>query len=321
MDDDIYTALIGAAPTDGQSQKAIAAQLRRRRSFGELGALTGDRVLQPFGQSLMKSADADAASIQDTRLKDVDNAQTEKYQTGQLGHMGSVLAETIRAQNMDDATTRRGQDLSYEAALARAAAAGRKSGGKPPRLTISDKKDLQDLAQDIGSMEGLESFIKRGGSFGAKKIAGVPIPGSRALANTKARFGFGDQADKESFLAKQEFDRLYTLGARNRLFGATLTNNEQKAWDDANPQIRQSDEQIAQALPILRKVMEHRIKHKSAGLAAEGYNQEAINEYAEIPQLNLLVGGETGEDDDIDALSPEEAAELELLRKKHKNGR
>lgn len=292
---DIYSALIGKAPTSGEEQRAIAAALRRRRAFGELGALSGDPVLQSFGKEQVGFADDAAGALQSIRQKDVDNAQTERYQTGQLEHMGGTLRESIRAQDMDDATTRRGQDLDLEATLARALAAQTKGGKAPPRLRVSDIKGLQDLAQDVGSMEGIEKFIKDGGKFGAVEFKGVPIPGARALKNALASRGYGDTEDKQAFMAKQAFDRLYTLGARNRLFGATLTPNEQTAWENANPSTRQSDSQIAEAIPVLRKVVAARLESTRKGLKAENYSPEAIDYFSSIPGLNLPVGDEPGD--------------------------
>lgn len=287
---DIYEALIGKAPTKKEEQKAIADVLRRKRAFGELATLTGDRVLGNLGEDQLRMADAAAKRIGETRLADVDNEQTAAYQTGQLGHMKDLLAENARTANMRDATARRGQDISLLAATLRAQAVGK--GRAPPKLRVSDIKNLQDLSQDIGSMQGLEKFLSEGGRFGAVEVAGVPIPGGRFLSNTLASRGLGTKEAKKAFLAKQEFDRLYTLGARNRLFGATLTPNEQTAWENANPSIRQSDAQIAEAIPILRKVLQQRLQNMSAGLAKEGYNAEAIGEYASIPGLELPVAGE-----------------------------
>jgi hypothetical protein len=43
--DNLYDVLIGEAPTDADKAAATAAALRRRRAFGELGVLSGDRVL------------------------------------------------------------------------------------------------------------------------------------------------------------------------------------------------------------------------------------------------------------------------------------
>ncbi len=287
MAKDLYSALIGSAPNE-EEQKAIVAALRRRRAFGELVALTGDSVLQPFGKGQLESADAAAEQLQTTRQADVDDAQTKTYQTGQLEHMGSLLSESIRAQNMDDATTRRGQDMNLLEAALRAERAG--AAPKVPRLRVSDIKGLQDLAQDVGSMEGIEKFIKDGGKFGAVEYMGMPVPGARSLKNALAARGFGSREDKQAFMAKQAFDRLYTLGARNRLFGATLTSNEQTAWENANPSTRQTDEQIAEAIPVLRKVLTARLESTRKGLKSENYSPEAIDYFSSIPGLNLPVG-------------------------------
>jgi hypothetical protein len=292
--DNLYDYLIGAAPTDTQKQKAVAEQLRRRRSFGELGALTGDRVLQPFGQSMASSADAAAKELQDTRQHDIDNAQTKEYQSGQLQHMKNVEELTRRGQTLDHIY----QMMMAEAAQTKADKAGET---KIPKLRQGDIKDLQDIAQDIGEFNNLEQYLKSGGKFGAVKVltdaegkGGVPIPGMRQLKNLGASMGIGSEEDKTSFAMKQRFDRLYNILARNRLFGATLTANEQKAWNDANPAVRQSDEQIAKALPTLRKVFEHRLGNKARGLMKENYDPAAIAEYADLDSLGMDLEKDSG---------------------------
>lgn len=317
MATDLYSALIGKSP-DAEGQKAIAAALRRRRAFGELGALTGDPVLQSFAKEQLASADNAADQLQATRLADVDDAQTRSYQEGQLGHMGGVLKESIRAQDMDDSTTRRGQDMNLLEAMFRAERGA--GASKVPRLRVSDIKGLQDLAQDVGSMEGIESFIKNGGKFGAVEFAGVPIPGARSLKNALAARGIASKEDKQAFQAKQAFDRLYTLGARNRLFGATLTSNEQTAWENANPSIRQSDAQIAEAIPILRKVIAARLESTRKGLKAENYSPEAVDYFSSIPGLNLPVGdgGEAPEGSAVPSGAPPSSAEQPQLTPRQK---
>lgn len=280
--DDLYSYLIGAAPTDPQKQSAIADQLRRRRAFGELGAVTGDRVLQPFGQGLEINADTSAKQLQDTRQKDIDNAQTKEYETGQLKHLKAQEALTERGQTLDHIY----QMLMAQAANTKAANTG---STKIPRLRQGDIKDLQDMAQDIGEFNDLEDFIKKGHGFGAIEVGGHAVPGARAFSNFFASHGYGSEESKSAFAAKQKFDRLYTLGARNRLFGATLTTNEQNAWKNANPDTRQSDAQIAGALPVLRKVFEHRLAQKSRGLMRENYDPDAISEYADLNNLGIDV--------------------------------
>lgn len=296
MDSDLYSYLIGAAPTDPQKQQAVADQLRRRRSFGELGSLTGDRVLQPFGNSMITDADQAAQQIQKTRQQDVDNAQTKSYEEGQLSHMGGVLKETVRKNNMDHVY----QMLMAQAALEKADKA---NAQKIPKLRQGDIKDLQDISQDIGEFNNLEDFLKQGGKFGAVRAfahpnpktgvdeGGLALPGVRQVLNFGASQGIGTDEAKTSFAMKQRFDRLYNIGARNRLFGATLTANEKKSWDEANPSTRQTDEQIAQALPTMRKVFEHRLKNKAGGLIRENYDPDAVREYADLDNIGMDMPG------------------------------
>lgn len=284
MDGNLYDFLIGPSP-GVEDQKALAAQLRRRRSFGELGNLTGDPTLQLFGQDLSRSADTYARELQGNRQKTVDDEQTRRYQDAQTAHQKEMEALTRRGQTLDHI---------YQMMMAQAAMQRAENTGQPkiPKLRQGDIKDLQDSAQSISEFKELEDYMANGGVMGAKEIAGLPIPFSRPLANTAARFGFGSDEDKTAFQAKQKFDRLYTLAARNNLFGATLTPNEQKAWNDANPQVLQSDEQIKAALPILRKAFERRLRNKASGLTRENYSADAIAEYADLDALGIDLSGQ-----------------------------
>jgi DNA-binding transcriptional MerR regulator len=284
MANDLYSFLTGPAPTNTQDQRALAEQLRRRRSFGELGTLTGDPTLQLFGQDLNRSADSYAQQLQQNRQKTVDDDQTRVYQDAQIKHQEAMEALTKRGQTLDHIY----QMMMAQAALQKADKAG---APKIPRLRQGDIKDLQDSSQTIREFKELENYMDEGGVMGAKEVAGIPIPGSRPLANTIARFGFGKEEDKAAFAAKQKFDRLYTLAARNNLFGATLTPNEQRAWNDANPQTLQTDEQIKKALPVLRKAFEKRLRGKASGLIRENYDENAIAEYADLDGLGIDLSG------------------------------
>jgi hypothetical protein len=285
MDEDLYNVLIGAAPTNAAQQRSIANALRRRRSSGELAALSGDQVLQPFGANLMRSADEYAQQIQGTRQKDIDNAQTERYQSGQLSHMGNVLKETMRAQDMDDATTRRGQDLGLLQAMLRAESAGQNRAS--PRLRQGDIKALQDNANALRTIRGTMKFQKEGGKLGAVEVAGMPVPLLRQTLNKAAEMGYGSEGDKQSALAWQNYRRFYDLAERNNLFGATLTPNEQKSWRDANPNMAQTDAQIAAGLSIMEKIYSHGGDTYAAGLTEEGYDPEAINSYRSVGQVDI----------------------------------
>lgn len=288
-------------------QVELAKALKRKQNFGQLAQLTGDRVLAPFGQGLVRQADQYAQQSEESRRASVDDKRTAKYQDAQIQQMGGVLAESIRNSKQDDATARRGQDLAYQSALL--ATMGRLGGKTPPRLTGQDKRNLEALSSDISAIEDLESFIDSGKGFGAVKVGGIPIPYVRALKNTAASYGFGDADTKAAFKAKQDFDRLYTLAARNRLYGATLTKNEQRSWDNANPSIRQTDEQIKDALSAMKKVLAAKFAANREALITEGYNSNAIDAYS-----GLQRGKENPRATD-DELTAEEMAELEERRK------
>lgn len=292
--DDLYSYLIGGEVPAGKQTKAVADALRRRSEMGQLAQLTGDKVLAPLGAGMGKQADEYADALQKTRQFGIESGQrnrqldqTNTYQTGQLEHMKGVLDETHRGNTLDHIY----QMMMAQAAQEKAAKTG--TGGKIPKLRQGDIKDLQDMSQTLGAIKGLDDFIKEGGNFGAVEVGGHAIPGARGLKNTMAAYGMGSDADKKSYLAKQTWDRLYTLAERNRLFGATLTNNEQKSWRDANPTSNLTDKQIREALPIMQKVLKHRLDSKVSGLTKEGYNPEAMADYADVPGVNLPQAGDS----------------------------
>lgn len=289
---DAYEALISGVPQSQEEIKALVETLRRRRALGEVGALTGDRVMAPLGNSMRQQADQYADQLHTSRQMDADNAQTRAYQTGQLGHMGKTLEETIRDNSMRDSTTRRGQDLDFLAALLRDRAGGSGSGTKaPPRLTISDKNFLRDGAEALNTMDGMLQFMDGGGKLGA--VEDIPVGGSilRKALNAGARVGVGTKESKQTAMMWQTYKRFYSLRERNSLFGATLTPNEMRAWDEANPSDMQTDEQIYKGLKTMRDIAESKLLETTKGLGLEGYSSEAIAEYAGLNRELQEAGG------------------------------
>lgn len=320
---DLYESLIGAAPTKKEQVAELAAALRRRRSFGELGMLTGDRVLSPVGQNLVKSADQYADQFQDTRQKDTDNAQTKAYQDAQMGQMSGVLKESMRSHDMSDATTRRGQDLALEAARLRAEAARLRAtaGGKPPKFTVTDRHDLEQGATLVANMRGLKDTFKD--DYGGVTMGGVTVPGARALANTLSANGLAPtkhaQAAQNWWAASS---RLYDLFNRNKLFGATLTTNEMKAWAEANTNKNMNGAQIKSMLDQIINLGSKELKSKIEFFQSGGYNPDQIDAITqragEDPNdMSSMPADDTGPEMEA-PLSDDEMAELQELRAKHK---
>lgn len=298
---DIYETLMGEAPSNERVAE-IAAALRRRRSYGELGALTGDKVLAPAGRRMAESADADAGAIQKIRQQDIDNNQTRTYQQGQLSHMDSVLKETMRGRNMQDATTRRGQDMDLEAAKLRAALAAQKaSTPKPNKLTYADRNKLENLANLIHGADSLGSSFQD--SFTQKGAPGIiPEVGQSRLVNTAASLGIGTKDSKEASDWWAQWNLIYTLPQRNATFGATLTPTEKQAWfnSDINPSM--DGPQVRKRVKVVQDILKRKGGLADKTYRAQGFSPEAINSY----ELNSA---------ETEGLSEEEAAELAELEK------
>lgn len=305
---DLYGTLIGEAPTDADKAAAVAAALRRRRSYGELGILSGDKPLSALGGRMVEGADDYARQLQDTRQKDADNAQTKSYQSGQLQHMGSVLSETMRANRERERLTSRGQDLGLLAAQYRAAGTG-----KPPKLTVSDRRDLTEGAGLVGNLKNMLGSFQD--SYAAPQVLGKSIPGARPLANTMSAMGLGvskNQDDAQAWWA--ESDRLYNLFQRNKLFGATLTSNEMKAWAQANASKNMKPQQIKGMLSSILKVAEEELGANVAGFVEGGYDPEQISALTQRAIGDPALAAE--QEAEGEGLTEEEAAELEALRKR-----
>jgi hypothetical protein len=293
---DIYETLMGEAP-NSERVAEIAAALRRRRSYGELGALTGDKVLAPVGRKMSDSADDTAAAIQKIRQQDVDNAQTRTYQQGQLGHMGKSLEETMRANKARDATSRRGQDFVLEAARLRAQAAAQKAAmPKQNKLTYADRKKLEEFSNLLHGSDDLARNFKD--DYTQK--AG-PGPQSR-LVNTAAAYGIGTQGTKEAADWWAGWNMIYTLPQRNATFGATLTPTERQSWagSDINPAM--DAKQIRSRVDEVTKILKRKAGLADKTYRAQGFDSNAMDAYE-------LADREEGE------LTEEEAAELAELEK------
>jgi hypothetical protein len=216
---------------------------------------------------------------------------------------------------MRDATTRRGQDMALEAARLRAANAS----GKPPKLTVSDRRDLTEGAGLVGNMQDLLSGFKD--DYAAPQALGKSIPGARPLSNTLSAMGLGSKDMDEAQKWWAASDRLYTLFQRNKMFGATLTTNEMKAWSEANASKNMKPEQVKGMLNDIMRVAQEELTANVDGFEAGGYDPDQINALIQrsFPRAGIdgveeeaALDEESAED--FGDLTPEEVAELEALR-------
>lgn len=266
---DLYEQLIGGAPAQAQIP-AIVEQLRRRRSLGELGQLTGDRVLSPFGGGMVKQADQYAGDMQDIRQKDADNAQTKAYQDAQIGQQGRVLAATLDRDKATEAYRNR----MAAAAETRAKAALNKSvqPGNFKKFTDSTRNKMLQQADTMLALKNHEDTFN-------PKYTQILGPGAQSkLPNLAAQVGLGTKGSKEAQEWWSSWGRTYTLPTRNLLFGATLTPNEQAAWAAADINPGMSSEQIKTRLGKLFETVRQSALRRGRGMQQEGYDPKVFAE-------------------------------------------
>lgn len=150
---DIYSALIGAAPSSQEKQQAIADILRRKGALGMVGQLSGDPVLSQVGAGMQKEAGAQAAQLQ--QGAQFDTQMGADQQREQRLNVNAQTGFDLQRQGL--ALTERGQNLDYAEALARMEATKAAAAEKAGKLT-----EGQAAAQGyLGRMRAAESAIKK----------------------------------------------------------------------------------------------------------------------------------------------------------------
>lgn len=150
---DIYSALIGAAPSSQEKQQAIADILRRKGALGMVGQLSGDPVLSQVGAGMQKEAGAQAAQLQEG-AQFGQQFGLEQQREGRLNTNAQTGFE-LQRRGLD--LTERGQNLDHIEALARMASAKEAATAKAGKLT-----EGQAAAQGyLGRMRAAESAITK----------------------------------------------------------------------------------------------------------------------------------------------------------------
>ncbi len=92
--------LMQTGDRDTDMQRALSDGLRRRREIGQLGQLTGDEVLMPFGKQLSLSADREVLKEMDRADKQSQRQLTSGYYDFQKAQAG--LAQTMALRKQDE---------------------------------------------------------------------------------------------------------------------------------------------------------------------------------------------------------------------------
>jgi hypothetical protein len=287
---DIYSALIGEPPTDQEKLKALAEKLRGRSMIGQLGQITGDKVLAPMGAGISKQTEDQAGQIGQwtANIRNrAANAQLARDSQAARAAEGALDREFTGQQNALQRALQleleKMQQGRYASADAKAEAA--------------NKKDLDKYAErygkEIGKAElpALESYISDADAI-LSKYDGKSIPGI-GFMDFKARMTQegsdarqGVQAVQNAMLkalsgaavTESEAERLQT-----QMFGPLATEESfRKGWASLKRATQSRRENIERAYPTeALELYESRGKKPGGAAAPASKNPEDYATYEE----------------------------------------
>lgn len=148
------------------------------------------------------------------------------------------------------------------------------SATKPSRaLTKGDRDALSTSFDEQANLDSLLGRFKDG--YAGKGAAGASIVGINKKLGSWASEGSQEEAN---FWA--DFQGSFDIARRNKMFGASLTPNENAAWEAAKTISPNSKPAVVRkALTRLRDLSEASRKRRGQSLAKDGYSSDAIEVY------------------------------------------
>jgi len=219
--------------------------------------------------------------------EDITTMQDSRQENMRDQQRTSQLAETRRANDQRDEAQKQAQEERNRHQRVMEKLTGQKNAltgqalaakmNAPKKITYKMETLMREESSKATSMNSaLAAYSPTYAS-----PTGGSIPKSGTLANYVASeapfFATDDAKARQKWWA--EWDRAYTLGERNSLFGATLTSNEQTAWAKANIHENMTDEQIQLNMAEIARLKNLAISRLTQSMSLQGYDQEVIDVY------------------------------------------
>jgi hypothetical protein len=250
----IYEMLIGAGPQNEEQLRTTADALRQKDYMSKIGMLTGDDVLAPFGKVMGKQTDEQVKDLQGVRQFGI----TEKRARDALNSADEYHKALLKIQQQ-----KADQEGSYRKALAAAKVRG--TYAKPSFSMLNDVSAKAETVAQVGNLlSGFQDkYTKTLGNTGPLNL----------LPNALAQRGIGTEASLEANDWWGNWQMNFTLPLRNQLFGATLTANEQAAWEGAGEINPSMDPNIVrQRIQTLKAAAESRLLRDARIGISAGYD-------------------------------------------------
>ena len=262
-----------------QDPELLSRKLRGEEGFGGLLQMTGLQAAQDLGQNMVKSAGTGLEGLRKSRESLAQRELTGKY-------YDETIADKKAGRELDERKLKQALKIAQlNAASKEAIAKGKadkKKYGHMPDIVRRDANEVLDLAGNMSaSMDLFED-----------DFAGDKVPGWRPVKNwLAANAPIASTPDSRAGQAWwANWDRIYNLPARNKMFGATLTDNEKKVWAAANINSNMLPDQIRKATDKMMEIYERNIPRyrrqiellygpdKANALFADSYSTEVEEE-------------------------------------------
>jgi len=283
--DPLEIMLTSGSNRDDDMQKALSSGLRRRREISELAQITGDDVLTPFGQNLAASVSRDTQLEKKAMEADAQRQLTSGYYKQMAEQSALKNAMALRKQEEYERHNR----ATEKNQLLRSNPMG---SFKAP--TVSAQKKTEEAKE---SYQSLQRVLK---SYKEDYANNTFFPFEGSISNTFGKYtGTDDQQDQSRWWA--DYDLLYTLGRRNKLFGSALTDSEIRAWEGANISPNSPPEVIQRGLKTLTEIAERKLKEQYANdapLYKPEWVQSVYGDITPMPQFGAPTASPSGQDGD-----------------------
>lgn len=279
-------ATLGTFLRGGAEDPEVLGSMGRQRAIGNLGMLTGDRVLSPFGRSQLEQA-AQQQQLQHAQREDqVGRTLKLALATREAAEADARLAETNRHNRVEEARPPAnvylpGKDGQYFVMPGRGPVAA--SGvvddtGSPvikpetaKQMSEGEKTKLQELTESARAFEDLGARFK-------DEYAGDGAAGNARTAVASAFGSWAPEKEQEVVSFWADFARLIDLPERNATFGASLSAGEKASWESAKNIKRGSDPALVRkTFRELGAIARRKVAERAAALKAEGYKEDAVN--------------------------------------------